>query len=79
MQEVTLVEMEPGATGTITSISGGTDLQAKLASLGLRPGKQVTKVSSVFSGGPVALSVDGFQVAIGWGKATRVMVRVDPS
>lgn len=52
-------------------------MKAKLQSLGLRPGKKVTKLSSIFRRGPVTVSVDNFRVALGYGKAVRVFLEVE--
>jgi len=44
--------------------------------LGIRPGKKVTKISSTLLRGPVTLTVDNAQVAIGFGMANRIIVEV---
>ncbi len=75
--EVSLVEMKPGQSGVITVFRGGPGFAAKLTQIGLRRGKRIKKVSSVFKRGPVTVSVDNFQVAVGYGKAVRIMVEVD--
>ncbi|HOB86295.1 MAG TPA: FeoA family protein [Bacillota bacterium] len=74
---VSLVEMKEGQSGTIVHIQGGRGIAGKLYSLGLRPGKKVTKVSGLFHGGPVVVKVDGFQLAIGYGKALQIFVQVN--
>ncbi len=74
---VSLVEMKAGQSGIITDIRGGHGFVEKLQSLGLRPGKKITKLSGLFQGGPVVARVDGFQLAIGYGKALRVFVKVN--
>jgi len=48
----------------------------RLAVLGIRPGKQVTKVSSMLLSGPVTVEVDRSQVAIGFHAASRILVDV---
>lgn len=72
---VSIVEMKPGQSGVIVDIRGGYGIK-KLQSLGLRPGKEITKLSGLFRGGPVVVRVDGFQLAVGYGQALRVLVRV---
>lgn len=72
-----MVEMKPGQTGTVSVIKGGSVINAKLNQLGLREGKKIKKISSIFQRGPVTLSVDNYQVAVGYGKALRIMVEVD--
>ena len=59
--------------------SHGTGFGRRLEALGIRPGKKVTKVSSMFFRGPVTLRIDNTQVAIGFGMANRILVEVDIS
>ena len=75
--QVNLVEMKPGQSGVISSVRGGFGFVEKLSHIGLRKGKVIKKISSVFSCGPVAVCVDNFQVAVGYGKAIRIMVEVN--
>ena len=75
--EFSLVEIKPGQTGVISDIRGGSALKTELNQLGLREGKRIKKISSVFNRGPVTISVDNYQVAVGYGKAIRIMVEVD--
>jgi len=49
----------------------------RLDALGIRPGKQVTKVSSTLFHGPITLRVDSARVAVGFGMARRIIVEVD--
>jgi ferrous iron transport protein A len=77
MRQLTLADMQSGQSGIIKTISGGAGLMQRLQVLGIRPGKKVTKLSSVFRRGPVTISVDNFQVALGYGKAVRVLVEVE--
>lgn len=74
---LSLVQMKAGQSGTILSVGRGRGLERKLYSLGLHPGKKITKISSVFHGGPVIVQVDRTQLAVGYGKALRVLVEVD--
>lgn len=75
--QVNLVDMKPGQSGIISAIEGGQGLEKKLSEIGLYRGRKVKKISSVFRRGPVTVHVDNFQVAIGYGKAVRVMVEVN--
>lgn len=76
MMVVNLVDMKPGQIGVISSMQGGQLFKEKLGQMGLRQGKEIKKVSSVFSHGPVTICIDNFQVAVGYGKAVRIMVEV---
>jgi len=44
--------------------------------LGIRPGKRITKVGSMFMRGPVTVQLDSTQVAIGFGMANKVIVEL---
>ena len=70
-------EMQAGQSGMVIEVSGGHGLVHRLEVLGIRPGKRITKVSSMFMRGPVTLQVDRSQVAIGYGMAGRILVEVD--
>jgi len=73
----TLDQMHSGESGTIIQIGGGHGLANRLIALGIRPGKRVTKISSMFMRGPVTIRVDETQVAIGFGMANKLVVQPD--
>ena len=73
---VDLTQMQPGESGTILEIQGGHGLIRKLQSMGVRPGKKITKVSSHFWHGPQTVEIDDMQVAVGFGMAGRILVEV---
>ncbi len=73
---ISLAEMPPGEKGTITAIQGGQGLVRKLEAMGIRAGKEITKVSEQWMRGPVLIRHGNTQVAIGFGMARRVMVSV---
>ncbi len=74
--KVNLVDMKAGQNGVISSLQGGPGFVEKLGQMGLRPGKKIKKISSLFRQGPVALCIDNYQIAVGYGKAVRIMVEV---
>jgi len=61
----------------VIQIQGGYGLVNRLNALGIRPGKRITKISSMFMRGPVTIQVDRAQVAIGFGMARRIIVGLD--
>lgn len=73
---VTLSQLAPGQAGRVQRVFGGMGMTRRLESLGVRPGKIVRKVSSQLMGGPVTVIVDGRQVAMGRGIASRVQVEI---
>lgn len=77
--QLTLAEMEAGQTGTVIQILGGRGLTNRLEAMGIRPGKKVTKISSMLFRGPVTLRTDHTQIAIGFGMANKILVEIDTS
>ncbi len=72
-----LSDLKPGQSGIVVQIQGGHGLVNRLNALGVRPGRRITKVGSMFMRGPVTVQVDGAQVAIGFGMASRILVELD--
>jgi len=76
-KQATLARMQTGQSGVVVQIQGGHGLVNRLNSLGIRPGKRITKLSSMIMRGPVTVQVDRAQVAIGFGMANRIIVELD--
>ena len=72
-----LKDLRSGEAGIISQIDGGHGMVNRLAALGIRPGKRVTKISSMLMRGPVTVEVDRTQVALGFGMASRITVEMD--
>jgi ferrous iron transport protein A len=75
--EVALVNMKVKQGGKIAEITGGREMVRRLEALGIRPGKRIRKVSSVFDRGPVIVDLDGRMIAVGRGQASRIFVITD--
>ena len=75
-EQITLRQMQTGQSGNVVQIQGGHGLINRLSALGIRPGKKITKVGSMFMRGPVTVQLDGTQVAIGFGMANKVIVEL---
>ncbi len=73
---VSLAQMQAGQRGKIVEINGGYGLARKLDALGIRVGKEVTKVSAQWMRGPVLLRQDNTQAALGFGMASKVLVEL---
>lgn len=76
-RQTTVAQMRTGERGRIIEIAGGYSLMRRLEAMGIRPGKKITKVSSMLMRGPVTLQVDSVQVAIGFGMARRILVELE--
>ena len=77
MRTCSLAEMKLGEGGRVVGIRGGQGLVRRLNSLGVRVGSRIVKVGGVFGRGPVAIRMNGFEVAVGYGIAVRVLVEVE--
>ena len=71
---VTLVELKRGETGRVVSIQGGTMLNQRLEALGIRPGRELVKLSRAFRRGPVTVKVGPSRVAVGHGMAGKILL-----
>ena len=73
---IPLTKMHAGQSGKVIEIEGGRNVLNRLNSLNIRIGKEVTKVSSMLMRGPVTVEVGNSRVAIGYGMARRIMVKL---
>lgn len=76
-KQISVARMAAGQSGTVLQILGGYGLTQRLQALGVRPGKKITKISSMFGHGPVTVRVDDTQIAIGFGMADKIIVELD--
>ena len=77
MQIKTLEDLKAGEGGRIAQIDGGHGMVGRLAALGIRPGRRITKLSSGFMRGPVTIEIDRAQMAVGFGMAKRIIVEIE--
>jgi ferrous iron transport protein A len=76
-KQIPLNRMESGQRGKVIEIQGGQGIVRRLEALGVRTGRNITKVSSMFMRGPVTLQIGNMQIAIGFGMARRIIVELD--
>lgn len=74
-----LADMKVNERGTIVEIQGGEAFSRRLEAIGMVPGKTILKTSAVSSRGPVTIEIDRACLALGYGMAERVLVRVNGS
>ncbi|MFC1903842.1 ferrous iron transport protein A [Chloroflexota bacterium] len=74
---VTLRQMGAGQSGKVAQIQGGQGFINRLGAIGLRPGKRITKVSSMLMQGPVTIQSGSTRMAIGFGMANRIIVELE--
>lgn len=78
MQEKSLISlacMEAGCGGVVNDIRGGYGLSSCLKSLGITPGKRITRITPIPIGGPITIEMDKVQIVVGFGMASRIMVK----
>jgi len=76
-KQVNLRQMYPGQSGKVLRIEGGMGLLSRLSALGIRPGKKITKISSMLMRGPVTVQLGSTRLAIGFGMANRILVELE--
>jgi ferrous iron transport protein A len=70
----TLASLEAGKQAVIVSIEGGSQAIRRLEILGLKPGKEIEKVSGMFLKGPVTVRTKSGSISLGYGIASKVVV-----
>ncbi|MDD5166192.1 MAG: FeoA family protein [Candidatus Omnitrophica bacterium] len=77
MRKLSLIQMKEKRKGKIVEISGGTRLQNKFMSMGIYPGREITKLSHFALRGPVAIKVGRSVLALGHGMASKITLEVE--
>ena len=76
---VNLRQMRTGQSGRVVQIQGGHGLVNRLSALGIRPGKMITKVSSMLMRGPVTIQSGNTKLGVGFGMANKIIVELEES
>ncbi len=75
-----LIDLGKNEKAEVVELEGGHSMSRRLESMGIRPGKIISRISSQLMGGPIIVMVDGRQTAMGRGMAAKVRVQpVDSS
>lgn len=69
--------MKERQKGRVVEISGGIALQNKLMSLGIYPGREISKLSHMVLKGPVTIKVARTVIALGHGMASKIIVEAN--
>jgi ferrous iron transport protein A len=72
---ISLACMDAGCSGVVYDIQGGYGIISNLKSLGITPGKRITRITPIPVKGPITIEVDKLQVVVGFGMATRILVK----
>ena len=73
-----LLDMVPGQKARILKFTGGVKSQEKLTQYGIFPDDRVEVLRSAPFEGPILLCVNGREIALGRGIASRVVVDINP-
>lgn len=72
---IPLTALKPGQRGVVVAVNGGYGLVRRLADLGLTPGTEVEVSRRGAFCGPVEVFVRGVRLALGFGVASKVLVK----
>ena len=71
-----LTDLKQGDRGKITRLDGGDGFKSNLRSRGVREGKDLEVVAKHPMGGPIVITIDDRDTAIGRGMTDRIIVEV---
>lgn len=72
--ETTLFDLKSGEKATIERLEGGEEFRKKLASLNIRVGKIIRKITVEPLHGPVVIEIDNTKATIGMNMAKKIVV-----
>lgn len=75
-KRVALADVPAGETVRVCAIEGGHVIHDRLLALGIRAGVRVTKVSNLFTHGPIVITHGQTQTALGRGICLKIFVEV---
>jgi Fe2+ transport system protein FeoA len=77
MRKISLIQLREKQKAKVLEISGGKTLQHRMMSMGIYPGKEITKLSHFALRGPVAVKVGRAVLALGHGVAAKIIVETE--
>lgn len=72
-----LAQMKNGQSGIVVGLQGGSGFIRHVQAMGVMEGKRLTKLTSQPLRGPILVSVDNLQIAIGYGMSMKIFLQVD--
>ncbi|MBU2523870.1 ferrous iron transport protein A [Patescibacteria group bacterium] len=75
MNELNLISLKNGEKAEIINLNAGLNLNQKLSSLNLRPGKIIKKIATHPLKGPIIISVDNTTISLGRGMAEQIFLK----
>lgn len=73
-KRISLSELGENRKARVSVIEGGRGVKARLSQIGIHPGDVVTVVRYGALKGPLVIEVHGFQLALGRGVASQILV-----
>jgi ferrous iron transport protein A len=77
MRKISLLKIRENRKAKVLEISGGRILQHRMMSMGIYPGREITKLSHFALRGPVAVRVGRSVLALGHGVAAKIIVEIE--
>ncbi len=77
MKKVSLIRMKKNKKGRVLEILGSSSLQHRMMSMGIYPGREITKLGHFVLRGPVAIKVGRSVLALGHGMAGKIILEVE--
>ena len=75
-KEINLDIASSGTRGTILSIEGGWGIRQRLTQMGIHPGDMITVKQRMRFGGPILISANSFEIAVGRNMAKKIRIKV---
>ena len=72
--EITLFDLESGKKATIKQLEGGEEFRKKLASLNIRVGKTIRKITAEPLHGPIVIKIGNTEATIGMKMSKKIVV-----
>lgn len=69
--------MKEGQKGTVSELCGGDNFKHRMASMGVYPGRDITKISHFALKGPVTIKVGRSLIALGHGVAEKIIAEIN--
>jgi len=74
---VDLAQMGNGQSGIVVRLHGGYGFIRHVQAIGIIEGMRLTKLASHPLRGPILVSVNNLQIAVGFGMSKRILLNVD--
>jgi Fe2+ transport system protein FeoA len=73
-KRLNLLHLKPEQKAKVFEISGGPVLKHRMMSLGIYPGREITKLSHIALRGPITIKVGRAHIALGHSMAAKVIL-----